>query len=76
MSHTNQDRNYESVLLMELCKLVDMSKTRTSRYCPQSDGLVECMTRTLRWLLRATVNEYHNDWDEHLQYVMLAYRSY
>ena len=33
------------------------------------------MNRTLRQLLRATVNEHGNDRDEHLPYVMLAYRS-
>ena len=73
--HTDQGWNYESVLFKELCKLLDMSKTRTSRYRPQSDGLVECINRILRQLLRATVNEHGNDWDEHLPYVMLAYRS-
>ena len=75
MIHTDQERNYESVLFKKLCKLLDMSKTRTSRYHPQPDGLVERMNRTLRQLLRATVNEHGNDWDDHLPYVMLAYRS-
>ena len=55
--------------------MLDIGKTRTSRYRPQSDGLVECMNRTLRQLLRASVNEHGNDWDDHLPYVMLAYRS-
>ena len=73
--HTDQGRNYESVLFKELCKRLDISKTRTSRYRPQSNGLVECMNRTLRQLLGATVNEHGNYWDEHLPNVVLAYRS-
>ena len=73
--HTDQGRNYESLLFKEMCKLLDISKTRTSRYRPQSDGLVERMNRTLRQMLRAVVSEFGSDWDDHLPYILLAYRS-
>ena len=58
-----------------MCRLLDIEKTRTSRYRPQSDGLVERMNRTLRQMLRAVISDFGSDWDDHLPYILLAYRS-
>ena len=41
----------------------------------QSDGLVERFNRTLVQMLSSFVNEHKNDWDDHLPYVMMAYRA-
>ena len=40
-----------------------------------SDGMVERFNKTLEAMLSAFVNENHTDWDEHLQLIMMAYRS-
>ena len=40
-----------------------------------SDGMVERFNKTLVAMLSAFVNDNHTDWDEHLQIVMMAYRS-
>ena len=44
--HTDHDqgRNFESALLKAVCTLLGVSKTRTSPYHPQSDGLIERFT--------------------------------
>ena len=73
--HSDRGAQFESNLFQQLCKMLDVHKTRTTAYHPQSDGLVERMNRTLENLLAAHVNDYHNDWDEHLQRCLLAYRS-
>jgi hypothetical protein len=73
--HTDQGRNFESKLLKEMCEILKIDKTRTSPYHPQSDGMVERFNRTLEAMLAKYVNKNHKDWDEHLQLVMLAYRS-
>ena len=73
--HNDQGRNYESILFKEMCRLLDIEKTRTSRYRPQSDGLVERVNRTLRQMLRAVVSDFGSDWDDHLPYILLVYRS-
>ena len=39
--HSDQDRNFESNLFQEMCNLLDIRKTRTTPYHPQSDGQVE-----------------------------------
>lgn len=45
--HSDQGRQFESLLLAEVCQLLGIQKTRTTAYHPQSDGLVEWWNRTL-----------------------------
>ena len=73
--HSDQGRQFESELYQEVCFLLDIKKTRTTPYHPQSDGMVERFNKTLEGLLRAFVNKEHSDWDERLPYVLMAYRS-
>ena len=73
--HSDQGPQFESVLFKEMCQLLGIHKTHTTPYHPQSDGMVERFNRTLTAMLSGFVNEHHNDWDEQLQYVMMAYRS-
>ncbi len=55
--------------------LLGAAKIRTSSYRPQADGQIERFNRTLLNMLIAFVLEKAKDWDQHLPYVMLAYRS-
>ena len=45
--HSDQGRNFESELFAEMCRLLDIKKTRTTPYHPESDGMVERFNRTL-----------------------------
>ena len=58
-----------------MCKLLDIQKTRTTPYHPQSDGMVERFNRTLEALLSKFVDHNQKDWDEHLQILLMSYRS-
>ncbi|XP_062584077.1 protein NYNRIN-like [Saccostrea cucullata] len=73
--HSDQGRQYESDLFHSMCELLQIEKTRTTPYHPQSDGMVERFNRTLEAMLSSCVNKNHTDWDEQLPYVMMAYRS-
>ena len=73
--HSDQGREFESDLIAELCKLLRIHKTRTVPYNPKSDGLVERANRTVVQMLTTLVGEARNDWDDHLPYVMMAYRA-
>ena len=73
--HSDQGRNFESNVFRELCALLDIHKTRTSPYHPQSDGLIERFNRTLLSMLSLFVEDNQLNWDSLLPYVMLAYRS-
>lgn len=70
--HSDQGRQYKSILFEKLSKVVHIKKTRTTPYHPQSDGMVERFNMTLVTMLSANVNVHHSDWDEHLPYVMMA----
>ena len=53
--HTDQGTNFESNLFKEICKLLRISKTRTSPFYPQCDGQVERINRTIVELLLLNV---------------------
>ena len=73
--HSDQGTEFQSALFQQLCELLGCKKTRTTPYHPQSDGLVERQNRTILAMLSAVVNENLDDWDDHLPYIMSAYRS-
>ena len=58
-----------------LCEALGADKTRTTPYHPQSDGMVERQNRTIQQMLSAYVNERRDDWSDHLDLIMMAYRS-
>jgi transposase InsO family protein len=73
--HTDKGVQFESNLFQEMCRLLQIQKTRTTPYHPQSDGMVERNNRTIFTILSAFVNEHQNDWDEHLPYILIVYRA-
>ena len=73
--HSDQGREFESNLIKELCKLLHIRKTRTVPFNPKSDGMIERFNRTIKNLLRVMVNDAQNDWDDHLPYILMAYRA-
>ena len=45
--HSNQGRNFEAKVFHELCKILGISKTRTTPYNPKSFGMIERYNRTI-----------------------------
>ena len=73
--HTDQGRNFESGLIKEMCSLLGITKTRTTPYHPQSDGMIERFNRTLLNMLSTAVNKDDKSWDLQIPMLMLAYRT-
>ena len=73
--HSDQGRNFESALFTEICHLKGIKKTRTTPYYPQLDGMVERFNRTLEMELLKFAEHQQKDWDEHIPFLMMAYRS-
>ena len=72
--HTDQGSQFESRLFQSLCTILDITKTRTTPYHPQSDGMVERFNRTLEAMIATSISD-HRDWGLHLQPTALAYRT-
>ena len=72
--HSDQGRNFESSILAQTLEALGVSKSRTTAYHPQDDGMVERFNRTLLQLLRSYV-EKQSDWEHYLPLVLYAYRT-
>ena len=73
--HTDQDASFESQLFQDMCQILGIKKTRTTKARPHSDGMIERANRIIFNMLSAFVSEHQRDWDEHIPLVMMAYRS-
>lgn len=73
--HTDQGRNFESHLFSKVCRILQVKKTRTTAFHPQSDGIIERLNRTLEEMLSKVVDKHHKDRDHCLPFVLMAYRS-
>ena len=61
--HSDQGRNCESTVFVEMCRLLTIQKTRTTSLHSQSDGMVERFNRTLEAQLAKFVSDHQRDWD-------------
>ena len=62
-------------MILEVCKILRIKKTRTTPYHPQGDGLVERLNRTLVDMISAVLKEQPSDWDTQVRRVCLAYNT-
>ena len=73
--HSDQGRNFESLLFKNLLSLLEIDKSRTTAFHPQSNAVIERMNRTLQNMLAKCIKAEQNNWSQQLPYVMMAYRS-
>ena len=59
--------------MAEVCKLLDVDKTRTTAYHPSCNGVVERFHATLNAIMGRMIGEHQSDWDVMLPYVMATY---
>ena len=72
--HSDQGRNFESAVISEVCKLLEVVKTRTTPYHPQSDGLIESFNRTILDMLATAANKHPFNWESQLR-LCFAYNT-
>lgn len=72
---TDQGRNVDGILLREICKLLQIDKVRTSPYRPSTNGQIERFHRSLNSMLAKSIEESQRDWDDHVPYVLAAFRA-
>ena len=73
--HSDQGRNYESQIFSELCRLLEMCKTRTSPWNPWCNGQTKRFNRTLIRMIKAYLKGEQTNWDRNLGCLAAAYRA-
>ena len=72
---SDQGANLLSAAMSEVYEVTGIHKNSTTAYHPQADGLVENFNRTLRAMIAKHATKYGDNWDEHLPYLLFAYRT-
>ena len=72
---TDQGRNFESNLFVNLCKLLHIHKARTTPYRPSANGQVERFNRTLLDAIRCYIGKSQHLWDKNLAQIGGTLRS-
>ena len=73
--HSDQGRQFESQVMATLCEKLNISKTRTTPYHPQSDGMVERHNRTLKREIGKRLSSAQSEWDLHLNQCQFTYNT-
>ena len=73
--HSDQGSQYCGEVMVGLCRLLGISKTRTTPLRPQGDGLAERLNRTICDMLNCVGAECPFSWDVILPMVIMAYNS-
>ena len=63
--HSDQGRDFENHMFTGRCRLLDIEKTKTCPYRPQSDGMIERFNGTFAQMLATFVKGNRKTWDEY-----------
>ena len=59
----------------EICKQLGISRSVTSAYHPQTNGLDQRTNQTLKVQMAKLVNKHQDDWDEYLEEIAFSIRT-
>ena len=63
---SDQGRNFESLLISELCELTQIKKLRTTPYRPEDNGSCKRFNRTLISMLGTLPDDFKSKWTQHI----------
>ena len=71
--HSDQGREFDCMLLRQICERWGIHKTRTSPFYPQSNGLVERSNRSIKGILRHVCQG--GQWDKQIPKIRMCLNS-
>jgi hypothetical protein len=72
---SDRGKEFENEIWLEICRLLGVTKQRTTPYYPACNGGIERWHRSMNALLGKTVQVHQRDWPQRLPYVFSAYNS-
>ena len=72
--HSDRGTEFENELILDMCKLLGIRKSRSSPYYPQGDGIIERLFRTAKDMIYATCKSRQKDWVDILPSVEMGLR--
>lgn len=73
--HSDQGRNFEAVLIQQLCRLYQVTKSRSTPYHPAGNGQCERFNCTLHNFLRTLHPGRKRDWESCFSQVLFCYNT-
>lgn len=73
--HTDRGTVFESELFHELCRMNNISKTKTAPFYPKSDGLIERLFSTVKDMIFSITASKDIDWQNALPIISMGLRS-
>ena len=73
--HTDQGSDFCSELLLEVCKIFGIEKTRSSPYHPQGNGMVERHSRVVADVFSKYCANNPSGWDQKILYLKFVYNT-
>ena len=72
---SDRDTRFTSHFWTAIMKALGTKLAMSTAYHPQTDGQTERANRSIEQMLRAVINEQHDNWDEELPLVEFAYNN-
>jgi transposase InsO family protein len=72
---SDRGTNFMSELFQEMCKLLNVKRLKSTAFNPQMQGKVEKFHLGLNQTMSHYVNKYGSDWDEFVNYALMAHRA-
>ena len=73
--HSDQGTNFESDVFQEMCKLLQISKSRTTAYHPHGNSQCERFNSTLLSMMHAHARDNPKTWDVNLHHIVMFYNA-
>lgn len=73
--HTDQGSNFDGNVFKALCRMMEIIKTRTTPYHPESNAQCETKNRIILQMIRIFCDGRPKDWDYQLPFLCMALRA-